>query len=113
MKSASNRIPVRWEGAQFSWHSLAHVNRQLCLGLLDTGRVELSLYETESGQFDPDEYPRFIGLAECVNSRLSGPAKVHVRHFFPPNLEPINDSHFVLIQPWEFGSLPKHWVRPI
>src|SRR5258706_13767644 len=113
MSGILNRIPVLWEGAQLSWHSLAHVNRELCLGLLDTGRFELSLHESEPAQFSHEEDPRFKRLAECVNAPLSGPPRVHVRHFFPPNLEMPAEGHFVLIQPWEFGSLPKHWVRPI
>ena len=40
-------IAIRWEGAFFSWHSLAHVNRELCLALLATGQVELSVVPTE------------------------------------------------------------------
>ena len=44
---------VRWEGAQFVYHSLAHVNRQLCLALLRTRKVNLSLMQYEPDQFDP------------------------------------------------------------
>lgn len=106
-------LAVRWEGAQFVRHSLAHVNRELCLGLLDTGRVELSLVPTEPAHFPPGEEARFAALAARAFRPLSRPADVHVRHFFPPRLHPPDEGHFVLIQPWEYGYLPARWVGPV
>lgn len=106
-------LTVRWEGAQFVRHSLAHVNRELCLGLLDTGRVELSLVPTEPAHFPPGEEARFVALAARAFRPLSRPADVHVRHFFPPRLHPPDEGHFVLIQPWEYGHLPIRWIGPI
>jgi glycosyltransferase involved in cell wall biosynthesis/GT2 family glycosyltransferase len=37
-------------------------------------------------------------------------ANVHVRHQWPPNLKPPGRGKWVLMQPWEFGSLPKSWL---
>ncbi|HLK56045.1 MAG TPA: glycosyltransferase, partial [Chthonomonadaceae bacterium] len=104
---------VRWEGAPFVWHSLAHVNREFCLGLLDSGRVELSVIPTEPTHFDPRQEPRFAPLAELTFATLSHPADVHVRHFFPPRLEQPDEGQFVLMQPWEYGFLPTLWIEPI
>lgn len=107
-------IPVRWEGAQFVWHSLAHVNRQLCRALMAIGQVELSLIPTDAHQFSAEQEPCLKALAERFFSPLSQPAVVHVRHAFPPRLAPPPDEgHFILIQPWEYGFLPKHWTTPI
>src|SRR5207244_2635630 len=41
-------LRVRWEGHQQVLSSLALVNRELCLGLLAAGDVELSLHEPEN-----------------------------------------------------------------
>jgi hypothetical protein len=106
-------ITVRWEGAFFNHHSLAHVNRELCLALLATGRVELSLIPSEPPEFDPAADPRLAPLSERIHAPLSGPAQVHVRHAWPPRLDPPPEGALVLIQPWEFGSLPVAWVEPI
>jgi glycosyltransferase involved in cell wall biosynthesis len=109
----SNPITVRWEGAFFNRHSLAHVNRELCLQLLASGQVELSLIATEPPEFDPAADPCLAPLVERIGAPLSGPAQVHVRHAWPPRLDPPPEGALVLMQPWEFGSLPRAWVEPI
>ena len=111
-KPASTRT-VRWEGALFSWHSLAHVNREICLGLLGSGQVELSLVPTEPNHFDPLQEPAFRSLAPLAFAPLSRPADVHVRHFFPPRLERPDEGKFVLVQRWEYGYLLSRWIEPI
>ncbi|MHB1415399.1 MAG: tetratricopeptide repeat protein, partial [Chloroflexota bacterium] len=35
---------------------------------------------------------------------------VHVRHQWPPNFTAPAEGHWVMVQPWEFGSLPKTWI---
>jgi hypothetical protein len=35
---------------------------------------------------------------------------VHVRHAWPPVMKPPVRGKWVLMQPWEFGSLPKAWL---
>ncbi len=121
----SRSVAVRWEGAQFAWHSLGHVNRELCLNLLENGKdkgenesaiaspVELSLIPTEPSAFTPGEEPRFQALSERCFAPLSKAANVHVRHFFPPRFEKPEEGHFVLMQPWEYGYLPARWIEPI
>jgi hypothetical protein len=62
------QMRMRWEGAFFNWHSLAHVNRELCLRLLPSGQVELSVLPTEPAQVDSPEAPRFAPLAERIDA---------------------------------------------
>ena len=44
---------------------------------------------------------------------VGGPAQVSVRHHWPPSLDPPGEGRWVLMQPWEFGSLPKAWLRAL
>jgi glycosyltransferase involved in cell wall biosynthesis/tetratricopeptide (TPR) repeat protein len=112
-KSSTNSpVHVRWEGSQFQWHSLAHVNRELCLRLINRG-VDLSLVPGDPAQFTPADIPGYDALSERVFTTLTGPADVHVRHFFPPRLDAPSEGKFVLMQPWEYGSIPKEWVNPV
>ena len=104
---------LRWEGSQFVYHSLAHVNRQLCLGLISSGEAELSLIPYERDQFDASAEPAIAPLAERVLAPLSGPAQVHVRHQWPPNFTAPPEGAWVMIQPWEFGGIPQAWVEPM
>ncbi len=105
-------VRVRWEGAFFEWHSLAHVNRELCLELSREG-VEVSLVPVAPPHFDPLAEPRFGELAARAFAPLSGRVQVHVRHFFPPRFNRPPEGRFVLIQPWEYGFLPLDWIEPI
>ncbi|MGA2083833.1 MAG: glycosyltransferase [Holophaga sp.] len=111
--AAGPRLAVRWEGSQFVWHSLAHVNRQLCLGLLRSGRVDLSLVPYEPDQFEGGAVPAFQPLAPCLGRYLGRPAQVHVRHQWPPRFEPPAEGAWVMVQPWEFGGIPQEWVGPM
>ena len=103
-------LKIRWEGSQFVHHSLALVNRELCLRLIEEG-CEVSIIPYERDQFTPKEEPRFKPIAERTRKPLCGPADVHVRHQWPPNFIPPPEGHWVIIQPWEFGSIPREWVR--
>ncbi|WP_291272831.1 glycosyltransferase [Geothrix sp.] len=104
---------VVWEGSQFVWHSLAHVNRQISLGLLREETLDLCLIPYEADQFRPEDHPAFLPLAARVNRPPAGPVGVHVRHQWPPRFSPPRSGCWVMIQPWEFGGLPQAWVRPM
>ncbi len=106
-------LRVRWEGVPFQWHSLAHVNREACRALWMHPGVELALIPTDRNEFDPTQEPVGVDLAPLCFARLSGPADIHVRHFFPPRLEKPDDGKFVLMQPWEYGFLPTRWIEAI
>ena len=99
-------VTVRWEGAQLLWHSLAHVNRELCLGLLARRASRPLPRSYRASQFTPEEQTRFAPLAGRIFASLPRPADVHVRHFFPPRFERRPKGHLVLMQPWEYGYLP-------
>ena len=101
---------IRWEGSQFVHHSLALINRELCLRLIEAG-CEVSIVPYERDQFTSKDEPRFKPIAERTKKPLTGPADVHIRHQWPPNFTPPPEGHWVIIQPWEFGSIPREWVH--
>jgi glycosyltransferase involved in cell wall biosynthesis/tetratricopeptide (TPR) repeat protein len=103
---------MAWEGDFEGLHSLALVNRALCRGLLDRGH-DLGLMQDATGP--AVGMPRARPLDPQLAARLGhapegGPAQVHVRHRWPPRLEPPPHGRWVLMQPWEFGSLPRAWL---
>jgi glycosyltransferase involved in cell wall biosynthesis/Tfp pilus assembly protein PilF/ubiquinone/menaquinone biosynthesis C-methylase UbiE/pyruvate-formate lyase-activating enzyme/dTDP-glucose pyrophosphorylase len=100
---------IIWEGSQFVYHSLALVNREQSLRLINAGyNVSIIPYETD--QFKPDKNSPFIKIAKHLRKKLPS-VDVHIRHQWPPNLKAPEQGHWVIIQPWEFGSLPKEWVK--
>ena len=105
--------PVTWEGSQFVHHSLAHINREVSLGLIDSKQVDLSIIPYEAHQFGPEVDRRFGALAQRFTRQARGDAAVHVRHQWPPKFEPPQSGAWVMIQPWEFGGLPADWIAPM
>src|SRR5262249_8116216 len=103
---------VVWEGDQLVIHSLAHVNRQVCQRLLERGRV-VSLWPSSNETDAPTLPSAWRLLAKRFRVALPRPAEVHVRHQWPPNFQPPPAGRWVMMQPWEFGSLPKAWIEPI
>lgn len=106
------KISIYWEGSQFVYHSLALINREVGIALLKKEQVDLSIIPYESHQFDETADSRYPALARSFHKKLPS-ADIHIRHQWPPNFNPPPNGHWVLIQPWEFGSLPKAWVPPI
>jgi glycosyltransferase involved in cell wall biosynthesis len=105
-------LRVCWEGDQALLSSLALVNREFCLGLLQAGDVELTLVEHRIPWHTLTERddPRFGPLFALRDAPLSGPPDITVRHHFPPNWERPEAGKLVVIQPWEYGHLPREWV---
>jgi glycosyltransferase involved in cell wall biosynthesis len=85
-----------WEGLQDVAFGMANVNRELCRELARSDELELAVVATESGAAPPP-----------------GRADVHVRHEWPPHWDPPDAGRWVLMQPWEFGSLPRSWLEPL
>jgi len=99
---------VKWEGSQFVYHSFALINREISARLMESG-VKLSAIPFEPDQYKPKPGSRFAKLRKAVKRRLKN-VDVHIRHQWPPNLSAPKVGHWVVIQPWEFGSTPREWV---
>jgi glycosyltransferase involved in cell wall biosynthesis len=104
---------VCWEGPQLVNHSLALVNRELEHGLLANGSVHLSILPVGSDSFANELGARDRKLKQHYGRTSAAPVTVHVRHQWPPNWAPPGEGHFVVIQPWEYGSLPVEWVQQV
>ncbi len=107
------RHRVVWEGEQFSGMSLAMVNRNLCYHLDKEGVCELSLVSEESydiAEIEELSRGKYKSLARKLNRPLSGKADFHLRHRWPPDFTPPQSGRWIMIQPWEFGYIPREWV---
>ena len=103
-----------WEGSFFLHSSLAHVNREMVLALLASGRCELGLIPFEANQFGVEEDPeRFGVIAERLEKPLREGVDFHLRHRWPPDFSRPPAGRLILIQPWEFGRIPQSWVQPL
>jgi glycosyltransferase involved in cell wall biosynthesis/predicted O-methyltransferase YrrM len=108
---AAGRLEVNWDGEVGVVHSLAAVNRQISCELVSRGHeivLPTGLSRAVGGA--PYELPPV--LIERLGRTL--PDAITVRHRWPADFTPpLGTASFVLMQPWEYGRLPRAWVEPI
>lgn len=112
-KARNSARRIAWEGSQLVSHSLALINRELCLQLIDSGYEVSIVPGQETDNIPADADPRFGEVVRRTRKALSGKADLTVRHHWPPNFTPPPHGHWVMIQPWEYGRLPAQWVQPM
>ncbi|HEY1790727.1 MAG TPA: glycosyltransferase, partial [Verrucomicrobiae bacterium] len=109
-------ITVSWEGSFLDYGSLSHVNRELAGSLLSRAREKVDAFPLKIYCLPTDR----AGAASAgkvwpeLAQHLSGQAlipDVTVRHAWPPNWVRPAGGKLAVIQPWEFGSLPRDWVN--
>ena len=117
--SSSTEVPstsINWHGSFFMRHSLALVNRELSLALLDSSdfsqRFSLGIDHFDAPVAALRDDVRFAAV-DARMGIVSDTPDVTIRHRWPPEFGRPASGKLVLIQPWEFGSLPKHWVGAI
>jgi glycosyltransferase involved in cell wall biosynthesis len=121
MASAAPAVPlpdpttllnIVWEGDHQQIHSLAMVNRATCRQLLQRGHRLAAL---PSGHRDTDEQTEtsIKQLHKFFSKTPHQTPDVYVRHQWPPRFTPPPMGRWVVMQQWEFGSLPCSWIQPM
>jgi len=111
------QVHIFWEGTQFAINSFALVNRELCSSIIDTGVAELTIVPYEPDQFSANGDPKLEKLlAHDIRTKglsLRDRAKrphVWVRHQWPPRPNPPGKAKWVIMYPWEYSAIPKHYA---
>lgn len=107
---APHSFVLRWEGGFYRTHSFSHVNRELCRALIERGH-EVSLLPSDAPE--PDGLQLLTTLGARLQWPLKRPVDACVRQQWPPVFVAPEAGHWVLMQPWEYGSLPRDWIEPI
>lgn len=104
-------VGVSWDGSFLDLGSLSHVNRELTAALSAHPQIQLTRLGKNAVPKPLAGMKSIIDCARTLRAQPSKPAQVTIRHAWPPNWERPAHGAWVLIQPWEFGSLPKEWVQ--
>jgi glycosyltransferase involved in cell wall biosynthesis len=113
VKMANSRRHICWEGPQLVNHSLALVNREIELALIAADEVDLTILPVGQDNFGWALEPKSGKLVSHYGRHFHKLIDVHVRHQWPPNWNAPQQGHWVVIQPWEYGSLPETWLQKI
>ena len=110
-KAGADSPGIVWEGDQFVNHSLALVNRELCVSLIRRG-VDFRLLREQQGDPMLLGDPAYRSLLER-DGEAATDADLHVRLRWPPDFSPPASGRLVMMQPWEYFSIPRSWVEPM
>jgi glycosyltransferase involved in cell wall biosynthesis/tetratricopeptide (TPR) repeat protein len=138
METSKEKLKVLLEGDFLKLSSLAGINRALLKNLSKEKSIDLSVSTMEDIQAyerNRDDYrievktvknERYFyetidaddALLHILKSKkadknfISGKIDYHIHHKWPLSLKPLNSGYYIIMQPWEFGYLPKEWVAP-
>lgn len=107
-------LSLRWEGDVLKYTSLAAVNRELLAQVLQRQDWALEVRNPSDCDFDVTPASELYPFKQHMYRPLAANPDLVVRHAWPVNFDlPASSGHWVMIQPWEFGSLPVRWVYHI
>ncbi len=108
----SQPLRVLWEGPFADRSSFALSNRELCQRLNERGHTVGVLVRDRDPELDALP-PPLSASAAAGDEPLARETDVRVRMEWPPRLTPPASGRWVVYQPWEFGSIPRKWLRPL
>ncbi|MBX3746076.1 MAG: HAD-IA family hydrolase [Verrucomicrobiae bacterium] len=105
----SKPVRLHWIGTYLDHGSLSHVNRCLvgALARAEGAQVTMEGDARElKGHVDSGAFASLVPLLQ----RGQDDAVVTVRHAWPPDWSRPRTGKLAVIQPWEYGPLPRDWV---
>ena len=103
---------ITWQGMQKEVHSLALVNREICSRLTKRGHhvafVPANGQKSESFSLQS----RLTRQNRLAANEAAQPA-FHISHQYPPDFGKPPGKRWIVMQHWEFGSLPRAWINPL
>jgi len=99
-------------GPFFEHSSLARINREIATALLKSGEFDVALEPFGHPMVPAERIPQGKALAEAT-SRYPKNLDLTIRHHWPPDFRRPTGGKLAVIVPWEFGAVPRVWVRNI
>jgi glycosyltransferase involved in cell wall biosynthesis/tetratricopeptide (TPR) repeat protein len=103
-------VLINWIGSFLDHGSLSHVNRELVGSLKNISGLKIQAV-TNGSPAAADAAIHWPELTREISSAPAPASELTVRHAWPPNWLRPASGKLVVIQPWEFGSLPEDWVQ--
>ncbi len=105
---------ITWEGSQFFYNSLAVINRELEIKLIESADYELAILPKDYyKEVSFENYPFYNVLKSQFNKILLYKNDFYIRHTIPANFSSPEDGYYIIIIPWEFGTLQKSLLEHI
>ncbi len=106
---ATRKLEINWQGSFLDYGSLSNINRVLTDTLVIQNGAAVRRLQTA------DVAGKLARPLQAYRGKLAAShnanASLTVRHAWPPDWTRPAAGKLAVIQPWEFGSLPKAWVE--
>lgn len=108
-------LHLQWSGTFWRNDSISRVNREMLRALARNDDIYVSgLAEDDPSDSVGTWLPWHQDLRNLLEVRPPTPPHVVVRFTFPPMFDLLPEGQrLVLMQPWEYGRIPRAWVGPI
>jgi FkbM family methyltransferase len=103
-----SKAVIAWEGSFLDYGSLSHINRELTARL--SGNLNLTRIGSNALVPKIASDPAMQRCVKTLAAKSPANTNVTVRHQWPPNWSRPENGSLVVIQPWEYGALPKAWI---
>lgn len=105
----NGKLEINWQGSFLDYGSLSNINRILTDTLVIQNGASIRRLQTAAvnGKLAKPLQSYRGKLAASANPN----AALTVRHAWPPDWSRPASGKLAVMQPWEFGSLPKSWVE--
>lgn len=102
----TDSLKINWVGSQFAGHSLSLVNKNVCR--------YLSRHFTNLRKKIPvTEVPFLSSFSEIKEFFPFPETDLTIVHQWPPDWSEPTTRHWICMQPWEFGAIPREWYIPM
>jgi glycosyltransferase involved in cell wall biosynthesis len=111
-KPRTTKPGVLLAGTFFEHTSLARINRELASSAMSDPACELSVEPSARSTSPPENFPH----GDKLNGALLAPLQhldLTIRHQWPPDFREPASGKLAVVLPWEYGSVPRAWVRSI
>lgn len=111
-KTNGYQLNIVWEGSQMVYHSLALINREQCLNLLESEEANITIIPSENEDetyFSNQRYfpieQNLIHKKKPVSDDIGSLPYVWIRHQWPPKAKRPKGAKWIIMQPWEYDVL--------
>jgi len=101
---------VALEGTFLDYGSLSNINRELAHRLSQGHGLRISPIGPKAGGNGQTSDPELRRAMKTLLPKAPTDTEITIRHAWPPTWEEPRRGKWVLMQPWEYGAIPREWA---
>ena len=104
---------VALEGSFLDYGSLSNINRELAQRLAQGHGLRISPVGPNALVNGHASDPELQRVVKTLVRKAPSNTEITIRHAWPPSWQKPAQGKWVLMQPWEFGAIPREWAAQL